>query len=66
MSYIQIKSGLQFAKIVCIDGKEKIAFGIGEDGTNTMYLDSTRAKSLAFRLLEAVKHTETKCKGVSA
>lgn len=61
MSYIQIKSGLQFAKIVCVDGKTKVAFGIGEDGTNTMYLDTARAKALAFRLLEAVKHTEQKC-----
>lgn len=54
--YIQVKSGLQFAKVVRVDGREKVAFGIDEDGSNTLYLDVVRAKALAFRILEAANH----------
>ncbi len=56
MQYIQVKTGIQFARIVSIDGKDKIAFGEDDDVKNTLYVDAERAKALAFRLLEAVKH----------
>jgi hypothetical protein len=56
MQYIQVKTNLQHAKVVRVDGREKIAFGTDEGGVNTLYLDAARAKSLAFRLLEAAKH----------
>lgn len=56
MTYIQVHTGIQFAKVVRVDGKEKIAFGLADDTRQTTYLDPARAKQLAFRLLEAANH----------
>lgn len=56
MNYIQLSSGIQFAKVVRVDGKEKVAFGMCENAPHTTYLDPQRAKDLAFKLLEAAKH----------
>lgn len=58
IQYIQVKTSVQHAKVVRVDGREKIAFGTDENCHNTLYLDCDRAKSLAFRLLEAVKHAD--------
>lgn len=58
--YIQVSSGIQFAKVVRVDGREKVAFGTAEDCPHTLYLSPDRAKLLAFRLLEAANHARTK------
>ena len=55
IQYIQVKSDINTAKVIRVDGREKVAFGLGE-GDNTMYLSPDRAKALAFRLLEAANH----------
>lgn len=56
MNYIKVNSGIQFAKVVRVDGREKVAFGTAENAPHTLYLDADRAKALAFKLLEAAKH----------
>ena len=56
VTYIKVNTGIQFAKVVRVDGKEKVAFGIAEDCPHTLYLSPERAKFLAFRLLEAANH----------
>ena len=60
MTYIQVHTGIQFAKVVRIDGNEKVAFGLADDTKQTTYLDPERAKAFAFRLLEAANHAARK------
>lgn len=56
IQYIKVNTGIQFAKVIRVDGREKVAFGAADDCPHTLYLSPDRAKALAFRLLEAANH----------
>lgn len=56
--YIQVKTGIQFASVISVNGREKVICMDGQDAPRTTYIDAQRAKALAFALLEAAKRAE--------
>lgn len=57
--YIQLRTDIQFAQVVRVDGKKKTIIKGDVANANTTYIDAERAKKLAYALLEAAAHSDS-------
>lgn len=58
MDYIQLRTDVQFAQVVRVDGKHKTIIQGETANSSTTYIDADRAKKLAYALLEAAAHSD--------